>query len=87
MKNKNKKERKTPVIYVGNSIQNVLKKYSVFINGIPYQNTEIKNMIEKCTELEKLFIPVHELNEWEKRAKQKGTLEYMHLQNVNDYFF
>ena len=81
-----KEQRKIPVIYVGDNIKNILKKYSVYTNGIPYDIVEIKDMIEKCPKLENLFILVHELNEWEKRVKQHGSLEQIQVQIVKEYF-
>jgi len=85
--NKSKEiERKVPVIYVGDTIKNVLMKYSIYTNGIPYDNVEIKNMIEQCPKLEKLFIPVHELNKWEQKVKQHGSLEQVQVQTVKEFF-
>lgn len=81
-----KSERKIPYIYVGETIRHVLKKYNVYTNGIPYDNLEIKNLIQECPKLEKLFIPVHELNEWEKKVKQDDSLEQFYRKAVMDYF-
>ena len=61
-------------------------KYSIYTNGIPYDNVEIKNMIEQCPKLEKLFIPVHELNKWEQKVKQHGSLEQVQVQTVKEFF-
>ena len=81
-----KSERKVPFIYVGESIRHVLKKYNVYTNGIPYDNLEIKNLLKECPKLEKLFIPVHILNEWEKKVNQDGSLEQFYQKAVTEYF-
>lgn len=84
--NKEKKERTIPVIYVGETIRHTLKKYNVYTNGIPSNNLEIRNLLEECPKLEKLFIPVHELNDWEQKVKQDGSLELFYYKTVADYF-
>lgn len=68
----------TQKIYVGPNILG-LAKYSVIENEF---TAHIKGFIEKCPSIEKLFVPILEMTETETRAKEKGTLEYRHYQNV-----
>ena len=79
-------DRKIPIMYVGETIRHTLKKYSIYTNGIPRDNLEIRNLLEECPKLEKLFIPVHELNNWEAKVKLDGSLERYYYQTVVDYF-
>lgn len=63
--------RATKFIYVGpNLSRGRLKKYTVFIGGLP---THLGNEFEKCSVLEKLFIPVSELTVAEKQIKESGS--------------
>ena len=85
MKIKRSIERVKPVIYVGTDVGNVLKQYAVYANGIPKEVPEIGKLLKDCEELEKLFLPVHQLNDWEKKVQQKGSLEWILLDRVRKF--
>lgn len=85
-KTKKYTEHTKPVIYVGENIGNILKQYAVYAKGIPKEQPEIKTLLENCPTLEKLFLPIHQLNDWEQKVKQKGSLEWKRFQMVKAFF-
>lgn len=65
-------------IYVGPNIVG-LPTYTVIESGF---TDHIKGFVEKCPEIGKLFVPIFDMANVEKRAKEKGTLEHRHYQKV-----
>lgn len=62
------------VIYLGPNFMNgSLITNTTYRNGLPEY---IEKLIESHTELKYLFIPVSEINSFNKRVSQVGTLEY-----------
>ena len=61
----------TRFIYVGPSLsRGRLKKYTVFIGGLP---THLDNEFNQCSVLKKLFVPVAELTAAEKQIMESGS--------------
>lgn len=73
--------KKEQLIYIGpGSVQ--LNQYTVIENEFPLH---IKELITKCPEIEKLFVPVTKFTNIEPRVAKKGTLEHRHYQKVVDF--
>ena len=68
----------TQKIYVGPNLLG-LPTYTVVESDF---TEHINGFIEKCPEIEKLFVPIAEMANTEQRAKIKGTLEHRHYQKV-----
>lgn len=71
----------TQKIYVGPNLLG-LPKYTV----IETEFTEhIKKVIKECPDIGKLFVPIPDMAETEKRLKEKGTREHRYNQNIAHY--
>lgn len=71
----------TQRIYVGPNLLE-LQKYTVVEDKF---TRHIEELIEKCPSIGKLFVPIEEMAYVEKRAAEKGTLEYRHFNKVIEY--
>ncbi len=82
-KTASKKETKKDseqVIYCGPSLPGgVLFQHAVFLNGVPDHID-----LEKYPTIEKLFIPVSQLNEFEQRLSQTGSAEQAFFHAVKE---
>lgn len=68
-------------IYVGPNLLG-LPTYTVVETEL---TDHIKRFVEKCGEIEKLFVPISEMANIEKRIKEKGTLEHRYYQKIMQY--
>ena len=77
------KEKVSQLIYVGPNLLG-LPKYTVVESlKVPH----IKGFIDKCPEVEKMFVPIAEMAEKEARIQKKGTLEHRHFTKVTEFKF
>ena len=62
-----------PVIYVGpNSFELMMKKFQVFTGGLPLY---VKRAIEQIPQIERLIVPVSQLEEMRAKIEKSGTYE------------
>ena len=62
-----------PVIYVGpNSFELMMKKFQVFTGGLPLY---VKRAIEQIPKIERLIVPVSQLEEMRAKIEKSGTYE------------
>lgn len=71
----------TQKIYVGPNILG-LPRYTVVETGF---TAHINGFIEKCPEIEKLFVPIANMAEVENRTKVKGTLENRYFNAIREF--
>lgn len=68
-------------MYVGpNSVQ--LTKYLVLESDYP---THIADLVKQCSAIEKLFVPLTQIQEAEQRIVQKGTLENRYYKEIEAF--
>lgn len=72
----------TQKIYVGPNILGLPKYTVVETTFTPH----INSFIEKCPEIEKLFVPILEMAEVESRTKVKGTLENRYFNTIREFY-
>lgn len=72
----------TQKIYVGPNILGLPKYTVVETTFTPH----INSFIEKCPEIEKLFVPILEMAEVENRTKVKGTLENRYFNTIREFY-
>lgn len=72
----------TQKIYVGPNVLG-LPTYTVVETGF---TPHIKSFIEKCPEIEKLFVSILEMAEVESRTKVKGTLENRYFNAIREFY-
>ena len=62
-----------PLIYVGpNSFELMMKKFQVFTGGLPLY---VKRAIEQIPKIERLIVPVSQLEEMRAKIAKSGTYE------------
>ena len=62
-----------PVIYVGpNSFELMMKKFQVFTGGLPLY---VKRAVEQIPKIERLIVPVSQLEEMRAKIEKSGTYE------------
>lgn len=71
----------TQKIYVGPNILG-LPTYTVIETDF---TPHIKSFIEKCPDIQKLFVPIAEMSVVESRTKVKGTLENRYFNAINEF--
>lgn len=71
----------TQKIYVGPNILG-LPTYTVIETDF---TPHIESFIEKCPDIEKLFVPIAEMSVVESRTKVKGTLENRYFNAINEF--
>ncbi|AVK84046.1 hypothetical protein C3943_10910 [Lysinibacillus sp. B2A1] len=71
----------TQKIYVGPNILG-LPTYTVIETDF---TPHIKSFIEKCPDIQKLFVPIAEMSEVESRTKVKGTLENRYFNAIHEF--
>lgn len=69
-----------PVIYVGpDSFQLMLKKFQVFTGGLPLF---VQRAIEQIPDIQKLIVPIEELENMRAKIAKSGTYEARIFYNV-----
>lgn len=68
-------------IYIGPNLLQ-LTTYTVVENDFP---EHIKDVIDKCPSIEKLFVNIAQFPHYEGRAKTKGTLEHRHYIKTSEF--
>lgn len=68
-------------IYVGPASARITK-YTVLESDFP---PHLKELVQECPDVEKLFVPILELQATEKRITTKGTLEHRAYNNVVEF--
>lgn len=76
-----KKNVITQKIYVGPNLLG-LPKYTVVKDGF---TQHIKDLFEKCPEIENLFVSIVDMAMTEKRVKTSGTLEQRYYKKINEF--
>ncbi|MGE7794991.1 hypothetical protein [Lysinibacillus fusiformis] len=69
-------------IYVGPTTKQ-LTQYATFIGGLP---VHMKEHLDKCKVLEKLFIPTKEFESFETQLSDANSVESMLFKKAKDYF-
>ena len=73
-----------PVIYVGpNSFELMMKKFQVFTGGLPLY---VKRAIEQIPKIERLIVPVSQLEEMRAKIEKSGTYEARIFYDVEKEF-
>lgn len=72
-----------PFVYVGPTVRNKIKQYTVYIGGAPKILTEL---IEQVPAINALFVSVDKLQECKKQLQDKASVLSVMYQHVENYF-
>jgi hypothetical protein len=77
-----KKKKADTLVYCGPSFPGQLQQYSVYKGGIPKY---LDKHIEKCPNINNLFVPINRLAITRDKLNQQGSREYQLYKNILKY--